>query len=65
MAIGARDTTDKKLVRLYANVKTLSENTTSQIDPEQILRTMSMIAMNNRHQIQFNNTALKRRANFA
>jgi hypothetical protein len=65
MAVGAKDATDKKLVKMYANVKTMSENTTSQVDPEQILRTMSMIAMHNKHQIQFNNSAIKRKANIA
>ncbi|MEI7474923.1 MAG: hypothetical protein WCK67_09115 [bacterium] len=51
MAVGARDATDKKLVRMYANTKTMAEDNTSKVDPEQILRSMTMMAMQNRYQI--------------
>lgn len=65
MAVGARDKTDKKLVKLYANVKTMSDDTTSKVDPDQMLKSMSLMAMHNRNFINFNKPVSRRKSDIA
>jgi hypothetical protein len=62
MAVGAKDKIDRKLVQMYANVQTNNYDKTTRVDPERIMDSMSLIALNNRNFVQVRNYNMTRKA---
>lgn len=61
MAIGATSKIDKRLVNLYAEKKTISEDSSdSKISPDEIWNCMSMIATTNQAFMSINNKSFKK-----
>ncbi|OGI04982.1 MAG: hypothetical protein A2287_07560 [Candidatus Melainabacteria bacterium RIFOXYA12_FULL_32_12] len=52
MSIGPRDMIDRKLVQIYSNVQTNNLDIVSTVDPEKIMKSISLIALNNKIQVQ-------------
>ncbi len=54
MAIGAKDKTDKEIVRRYAKLKMDNPDTTKLVDSQKMLETMNDYAMMQRNFMQMN-----------
>ena len=48
MPIGARDGLDQKLTEIYANVQTVTFEKDGRIAPDQVIKSLSMVAIANR-----------------
>ena len=48
MAIGARDVLDQRLTAIYANVQTVNFEKDNRVEPDQVIKGLSMMAMANR-----------------
>lgn len=48
MSVGARDVIDKRLVQIYSDVQTSNFDMVSKVDPEQMMKAISLIGLNNR-----------------
>lgn len=62
MGIGARDYIDQKLVTMYANVKTNNFELASKVDPEKMMDSMSLMALNNRSYLQIQKNMEQRKS---
>lgn len=62
MGIGARDYIDQKLVTMYANVKTNNFELASKIDPEKMMDSMILMALNNRSYLQIKKNMEQRKS---
>lgn len=61
MSVGAKDHIDKKLVKMYANVQTITLDINLRLAPERILDCMSIMASNNQGIIRANRKMNSRR----
>ena len=48
MAVGARDAIDKRLVQIYADLKTTPSESAKTVDPEKVLNSMELMSLNNK-----------------
>jgi|GEM_PF-730739 len=60
MAVGARDAIDRKLVQMYAKVQTNNFEQTSKIDPERMMSSMDLMALNNKSYFEIKKNTVKR-----
>lgn len=63
MVVGAKDKIDRKLVSLYAKVQTNNFDITSKVDPEKMLNSMNLMAMNNKVHIEVKTNLIHRKSN--
>jgi len=63
MAVGAKDKIDRKLVSLYAKVQTNNFDLTSKVDPDKIMDSMYLMAMNNKTHIEISTNLIHRKSN--
>jgi hypothetical protein len=62
MSVGARDYIDRKLVSMYANTKTNNFELAAKIDPEKMMDSMSLMAMNNKSYLQIKRNMEQRKS---
>ena len=65
MTVGAKNAIDKRLVQMYANIQTNNYDKTSRVEPERIMDSMSLMALNNRTFVQVRNYNMARKSDIA
>lgn len=62
MGVGARDAIDKRLVQMYAKVQTNNFELASKIDPERMMSSMDLMALNNKSYFEIKRNIVKRKS---
>jgi len=63
MAVGPNDVIDRKLVQIYAKAKTNNFDMSSTVNPEKIMNSMELMALNNKSYFDIKRNIGNRKSN--